>query len=90
MSGDVQTHLWPVPRCRVCGCPLLVWLRPEQVARSLQISQRQAYYLADRGQVRSSRIAGVVRMHHGSLHRYIDERAPDPEWWEWPEMLETE
>ena len=76
-----QTTMWPVPRCRTCGCPLLVWLHPRQVAEALQVSRQHVYRLVRRGDLDGRDLGGVRRVSHRSVHRCLDEGAPDPDWW---------
>ncbi len=81
-----QSRMWPVPRCETCGCPLLVWLRPRQVASALQVTTAHVYRLIRRGEL-EGRDVGLgtdreyQRVSHESVHRWLDESGPDPDWW---------
>ena len=84
-DGGRQTTMWPVPRCRQCGCPLLPWLRPEQVASALQVSARHVRNLCRRGRLDYRRIGegdlSPYRVRHESVHEMLDRGGPDPDWW---------
>ena len=48
-------------------------LRPQDVAERLQVSRRMIYSLIARGDLRSCRVGGAIRIHPDDLADYLDQ-----------------
>ena len=75
-----------MPTCETCGCPLAVFLTPQEVSEALRVSRRTVYNLCRRGELDGRRVTDQPRwrIYHTSVHDYLGKDGPDPDWWvEW-------